>query len=129
MTDYAGVIEIDPPLTGREVAYVRRLADGGGPASMPWAASRDGTLLRARGHADVATALASLRMLVGSMDRPSRFRGTVAAYDPEALELVALTVTNGKVTVRVLRARRAASARSNVVDLARHRRTVSRAIG
>ena len=72
---------------------------------MPWTASRDGALLRARGHADVATALASLRLLVGSMERPSRFRGTVAAYDPGPRELVALSVANGRVTMRTLRRR------------------------
>ena len=95
---------------------------------MPWAASRDGTRLRARGHAEVATALASLRLLVGSMERPSRFRGTVAAYDPDARELVALTVANGRVTQRTLRRSRSATGRSNVIDLAARRRSISRAI-
>ena len=127
-TEFAGGIEIEPPLTRPEIAYVRRLADGGPPESMPWTAARDGTLLRARGPAAVATALASLRLLVGSMERPSRFRGTVAAYDAEARELVALTVANGRVTVRLVRGPRAAT-RSNVIDLATHRRTGSRAIG
>jgi len=127
-TEFAGVIEIEPPLTRPEIAYVRRLGDGGGPESMPWAASRDGTLLRARGHAAVATALASLRLLVGSMESPSRFRGTVAAYDPEARELVAFSVANGRVTVRTLRKPRATIARANVIDLAAHRRGISSAI-
>jgi hypothetical protein len=128
-TEFAGAIEIEPPLSGAEVAYVRRLADGGGPESMPWAASRDGTVLRTRGHADVATALASLRLLVGSMHRPSRFRGTVAAYDRDARELVALTVAGGRVTVRALRKTRVGAPGSNVIDLATRRRSVSRAIG
>lgn len=78
-TEYAGAIEIEPHLTRPEIAYVRRLGDGGRSESMPWTAARDGTLLRARGHPEVLTALASLRLLVGSMDRPGRFRGTVAA--------------------------------------------------
>ena len=128
-TEFAGAIEIEPPLTRPEIAYVRRLGDGGRPESMPWAVSRDGILLRTRGHPEVATALASLRLLVGSMERPSRFRGTVAAYDPATRELVALTVANGRVTVRMLRGPRAATARSNVIDLATRRRAVSRAIG
>ncbi len=128
-TEFAGAIEIDPPLTDAEVGYVRHLADGGGSESMPWTASRDGALLRARGHADVATALASLRLLVGSMERPSRFRGTVAAYDPGPRVLVALSVTNGRVTIRTLRKARAARRRSNVIDLATRRGGVSRAIG
>jgi len=128
-TEFAGAIEIEPPLTRPEIAYVRRLGDGGRPESMPWAVSRDGTLLRTRGDPEVATALASLRLLVGSMERPSRFRGTVAAYDAEAHELVALTVANGRVTVRLLRGPRAATGRSNVIDLATRRRAVSRASG
>ena len=126
-TEYAGAIEIEPPLSSGEIAYVRRLGNGGRPEAMPWAASRDGTRLRARGHAEVATALASLRLLVGTVERPARFRGTVAAYDPAGRELVALTVANGRVTIRSLRKRR--GQRSNVIDLAARRRTVSRAIG
>jgi hypothetical protein len=128
-TEFAGVIEIEPPLTRPEIAYVRRSGDGGVPESMPWTVSRDGTLLRARGPAPVETALASLRLLVGSMERPSRFRGTVAAYDPEARALVALTVANGRVTVRTLRGPRSVRGRSNVIDLATRRRGRSRAIG
>ena len=128
-TEFAGAIEIEPPLSRPQVAYVRRLAQGGSTESMPWTASRDGTLLRARGHAAVATALASLRLLVGSMERPSRFRGTVAAYDPGPRVLVALSVTNGRVTIRTLRTARAARRRSNVIDLATRRGGVSRAIG
>ena len=128
-TEFAGAIEIEPPLSGAEVAYVRRLAEGGSRESMPWAASRDGTLLRARGRAEVATAVASLRLLVGSVPRPGRFRGTVAAYDGDARELVTLTVTNGRVTLRSLRKPRARRTGSNVIDLASRRRTVSTAIG
>jgi hypothetical protein len=128
-TEFAGAIEIEPPLSRSQVAYVRRLAQGGSTESMPWTASRDGTLLRARGHAAVATALASLRLVVGSMERPSRFRGTVAAYDSDARELVTLTACNGRVTVRTLRGPRGATGRSNVIDLASRRGAVSRAIG
>ena len=69
-TEFAGVIEIEPPLTRPEIADVRRSGDGGGPESMPWTVSRDGTVLRARGPAPVETALVSLRLLVGSMERP-----------------------------------------------------------
>jgi hypothetical protein len=125
-TEFAGALVIEPPLSRDEVAYVRRLSADGTPESMPWVAARDGTLLRARGHAEVATALASLRLLVGSIERPSRFRGTVAVYDSDVRELVALTVANGRVTMRNLRRRRPAG-RSNVIELAARRRTVSRA--
>ncbi len=126
-TEFAGAIEVDPALSRSEIAYVRRLADGGRRESMPWVASRDGTTLRVRGDAAVATALASLRLLVGTMDRPSRFRGTVAAYDVPRRELLALTVSNGRVTLRNLRRSRARH--TNVIDLATRRRSLSRAIG
>jgi hypothetical protein len=125
-TEFAGAIEIDPPLTSAELGYVRRLAEGGPPGSLPWAASRDGTRLRARREGDIATALASLRLLVGTTDRPRRFRGTVAAYDGDTGDLVAITVAGGRVTLRSLRA---GVRRSNVIDLAARRRTLSRAIG
>jgi hypothetical protein len=128
ITEFAGAIEIEPPLSGAEVAHVRRLA-GDGAAPTPWAPARDGTTLRPRGSVDLEGAVASLRLLVGAMDRPSRFRGTVAAYDADARDLLAITVANGRVTVRVLRRARAATQRSNVIDLATHRRTISRAIG
>jgi hypothetical protein len=128
-TEFAGVIEIEPPLSGAEVAYVRRLASDDDVAALPWAPARDGTTLRPRGTADVERAVGSLRLLVATVERPSRFRGTVAAYDTDSRDLVAITVANGRVTVRVLRRARSAVQRSNVIDLATHRRTISRAIG
>ena len=96
---------------------------------MPWVASRDGTRLRPQSRGDIATALASLRLLVGTTDRPRRFRGTVAAYDDESRDLVAITASGGRVTLRSVRKAVAARQRSNVIDLATRRRTVSRAIG
>ena len=127
-TQFAGAIEIEPALTGPEVASVRRLAEGGS-ASMPWAVSRDGTTLRPQGDVDIETATETLRLLVGRMQRRGRFRGTVAAYDADARELVAITVANGRVTRRRLRGSRSAGARSNVIDLATRRNAVSRIIG
>jgi hypothetical protein len=128
-TEFAGAIEIGPPLSGAEVAYVRRLAADDDAAPMPWAPARDGTTLRPHGASDLEEAVVSLRLLVGTMERPSRLRGTVAAYDVRARDLLAITVANGRVTVRALRRARAATQRSNVIDLASHRRTISRAIG
>ncbi len=127
-TEFAGAIEIEPPLTAAEIGYVRRLADGG-TVSVPWVASRDGTRLRPTGEGDIAAALASLRLLVGTIDRPRRFRGTVAAYDDESGDLVAITASGGRVTLRSVRRSVAARQRSNVIDLATRRRAVSRAIG
>ena len=89
-TEFAGAIEIEPPLSAAEVGYVRRLADGG-PESMAWVATRDGTRLRPKGRGDIAAALTSLRLLVGTMEQPRRFRGTVAAYDVRTRDLVAIT--------------------------------------
>ncbi len=128
-TEFAGAIEIEPPLSGAEVAYVRRLAGDDDAAPMPWAPARDGTTLRPHGAAALEEAVASLRLLVGTMERRSRFRGTVAAYDDQGRDLVAITVANGRVTVRALRRARPATERSNVIDLATHRRTISRVIG
>ncbi len=127
-TEFAGAIEIEPPLSAAEVGYVRRLADGG-PESMAWVATRDGTRLRPKGRGDIAAALTSLRLLVGTMEQPRRFRGTVAAYDVRTRDLVAITVANGRVTLRTVRRSRAATQHSNVIDLATRRRTISRAIG
>ena len=70
---------------------------------MPWAPARDGTTLRPHGAVDLEAAVESLRLLVRTLERPSRFRGTVAAYDDHARDLVAITVANGRVTVRALR--------------------------
>jgi xanthine/CO dehydrogenase XdhC/CoxF family maturation factor len=65
------------------------------------------------------------------MDRSSRFRGMVVAFDTSSRELVGITVSGGRVTSRVLRTARAAratGARSNVVELSSRRRSTSRAI-
>jgi hypothetical protein len=128
MTEFAGAIEIDPPLTSSDIAYVRRSAEGERSGSVPWHVTGDGTLLKARGDADVSTALASLRLLVGSVVLPTRFRGTVAVYDPETRALVALTASNGRVTVRTLRKGRSEPFASNVVPLASRRGATTRAI-
>jgi hypothetical protein len=128
--EFAGAIDLEPALTADEIAYVRRLAGARDPASMAWTPSRDGTSLRPRKGADADACVDSLRFLMATMDRPGRFRGMVAAYDPHSREMVAITVSRGRVTLRVLRrppATRAAR-RSNVVDLAARRRAVSRAI-
>ena len=127
-TEFAGAIEIEPPLIAAEVGYIRRLADGG-PESMAWVATRDGTRLRPKGRGDIAAALTSLRLLVGTMEQPRRVRGTVAAYDVRTRDLVAITVANGRVTLRTVRRSRGATQHSNVIDLATRRRTISRAIG
>jgi hypothetical protein len=126
-TQFAGVIEVEPPLTGPEIAYVRRLRRAHAAATMAWAPARDGTALHPQAGADLEDAVRSLRLLLGTTDRPGRFRGTVAVYDGQRRELLALTVSNGRVTVRSLRRSRAR--RTNVIDLATRRRSVSRVVG
>jgi hypothetical protein len=127
--EFAGAIDLEPALTSDEIAYVRRLAGAREPAAMAWRPARDGTRLLARKGADVDACLGSLQHLIATMDRPGRFRGMVAAYDTISRELVAVSVSRGRVTSRVLRKRPPTPAeRSNVVDLAARRRKVSRAI-
>jgi hypothetical protein len=129
-TEFAGAIDLEPALTADETAYLRRLAGDLEPAAMAWTPARDGTSLRPRRGADVQACVSSLHHLMAVMDRPARFRGTVAAYDTTTRELVAITASRGRVTSRVLRKRPSATPaeRSNVVDLAARRRAVSRAI-
>jgi hypothetical protein len=128
-TEFAGAIDLEPALTADETAYVRRLAGAREPAVMAWTPARDGTSLRPRKGADAEACVSSLQLLMTTMDRPARFRGTVAAYDTVTRELVAVTASRGRVTSRVLRRwPDPAAERSNVVDLAARRRAVSRAI-
>jgi hypothetical protein len=131
-TEFAGAIDLDPPLTADELGYVRRLARHDDPARRAaWTPSRDGTSIAPRKGADVARCRESLRQLLSTMERPSRFGGMVVAFDRTSRELVAITVARGRVTQRTLRssrARRTSSSRSNVIDLAARRRIASRAI-
>ena len=129
-TEFAGAIDLEPAMTADETAYVRRLAEAGEPATMVWTPARDGTSLRPRKGVHVEACVGSLQLLMATMERPTRFRGMVAAYDTETRELVAITASRGRVTTRVLRRRPSSRAaeRSNVVDLAARRRAVSRAI-
>jgi hypothetical protein len=130
-TEYAGAVDLDHPLTAAEIAYVRRLAGDADAVPMSWTPNRDGRSLRPSKGADVAGCLESLRYLLATMDRPGRFRGTVAAFDTDTRELVTITVSRGRVTRRVLRSPNRDEprpSRSNVVDLASRRRSVSRAI-
>lgn len=128
-TEYAGAIDLEPALTADEIAYVRRLAGIRDATAMAWSPARDGSSLRPRKGADAEACVSSLQYLIATMDRPGRFRGMVAAYDTTHRELVVVTVSRGRVTSRVLRKRPPTPAeRSNVVDLAARRRSVSRAI-
>jgi hypothetical protein len=127
-TEFAGAIDLEPPMTAQEIAYVRRLSESG-KARGAWVAARNGTSVRPRKSATIDTCEEALRFLIGSMARSGRWRGTVAAFDTDTRELVAISASNGRVTRRVLRkARKAAQPRTNVIDLASRRRSTSRAI-
>lgn len=130
-TEFAGAVDLDPPLTRPEIARVRRLAGDADVARISWEPARDGSSLTPSSGADVDGCVESMRFLLATMDRPGRLRGTVAAFDTDTRELVAITVSRGRVTHRVLRTpgpREVRRTRSNVVDLASRRRAVSRAI-
>jgi hypothetical protein len=128
-TEFAGAIDLEPALTSDEIAYVYRLAGAREPTAMAWRPARDGSGLHPRKGADVEACVGSLQHLIATMDRPARFRGMVAAYDTTSRELVAVSVSRGRVTSRVLRKRPPTPAeRSNVVDLTARRRAFSRAI-
>jgi hypothetical protein len=130
-TEFAGAVDLDPPLTASEIAYVRRLAGTSDLALMSWAPARDGSRLRPRAGADIDSCLESMRYLIATMERPGRFRGMVAAYDTDAGELAALTVSRGRVTRRVLRAAPPSSggrSRPTVIDFASRRRAMARDI-
>jgi hypothetical protein len=130
-TEFAGAVDLDPPLTASEIAYVRRMGGATDVALMSWVPARDGTYLRPRSGADVDSCLESMRCLIATMERPGRFRGMVAAYDTDTRELAAITVSRGRVTRRLLRATPPASGRrssSTVIDLASRRRAMARDI-
>ncbi|MGA8248003.1 MAG: hypothetical protein WB797_13965, partial [Nocardioides sp.] len=100
-TELAGAVDLDPPLTPSEIAHVRRLAAHAAGVMMSWTPARDGRSLRPRSGADVDDCIDSMRYLLDTMARPGRFRGMVAAFDTDTRELVALTVSRGRVTRRI----------------------------
>jgi hypothetical protein len=127
-TEFAGAIDLEPPMTTQEIAYVRRLSQSG-KARGSWVVARDGASVRPRRSATVDGCEEALRFLIGSMARSGRWRGTVAVFDTDSRELVAISASKGRVTRRVLRkAPGAAKPRTNVIDLASRRRSASRAI-
>jgi hypothetical protein len=130
-TELAGAVDLDTPLTASEIAYVRRLAGDADLVRMSWTPARDGRSLRPSSGADVDDCIESMRYLLATMERPGRFRGMVAAFDTDTRELVAITVSRGRVTRRILRTPGGSEprrSRSNVVDLTSRRRSMSRAI-
>jgi hypothetical protein len=117
--EYAGAIEVHPPFRGDEGEW---LAHAG------WVATRDGRTIRPRGDAELDDCVQGLRDLVG-LDAGMRvYEGAVAAYDPMTRELVTVSTRAGRVTRRTLRKPRHLVSRDNVIELATHHRTISRAL-
>jgi hypothetical protein len=116
--EYAGAVEVAPPFGARAQDWVR----GSG-----WTPSRDGQTIRPRAGISLDDCVGSLRDLVTIDGAERSYAGVVAAYDSDTRALVTITVRNGRVTRRALR-RSQVPSRSNVIDLATHRRSISRRI-
>lgn len=116
--EYAGAVEVEPAFRGGALEWVRESG---------WMPSRDGRRIRPQWDS-LDDAVRALRELV-SLDEGQRvYAGVVAAYDAETRDLVLVHVRDGRVTRRTIR-RPEVREGSNVIDLATHRRTISRHIG
>ena len=116
--EYAGAVEVTPPFRASAQDWVR----GSG-----WTPSRDGQTIRPRAGISLEDCVGSLRDLV-TLDTGIRtYDGVVAAYDTVTRELATVTVREGRVTRRTVR-KPPQRARSNVIELATHRRGISRAM-
>jgi hypothetical protein len=116
--EYAGAVEVEPPIRGGDQDRAR--ATG-------WAPSSDGRTIRPREEASWESAVRALREMVARDDGHRGYAGVLAAYDTDSRDLVILTVSDGRVTRRT--ARKPQVRRStNVIDLATHRRSISRQI-
>jgi hypothetical protein len=94
-----------------------------------WAVSADRRVIRPAAATAVDQCVDGLRHLVDLDAGVRRYDGAVAAYDDATGELCLIGARAGRVTRRVLRKARAVSRGDNVIDLATHRRTISRRIG
>jgi hypothetical protein len=118
--EYAGAVEVDPPFRPDESAWL---------VDAEWTVSGDGTTIRPHERAQLAAAVGGLRGLVVVDAGARSYDGVVAAYDPTTRRLVIVSARGGSVTQRTLRKAPPGVNRDNVIDLASHRRTVSRQIG
>jgi hypothetical protein len=115
--EIAGAIEVEPPFRGMEQERVYGVG---------WSPSPSGRDIRPRDDVSLDAAVRSLRALVAERDGRT-YDGVVAAYDPTTRGFVVVTVSDGRVTRRTVR-RPPIRGGSNVIDLATHRRWISRAI-
>jgi hypothetical protein len=116
--EYAGAVEVTPPFRAHAQDWVR--ASG-------WTPSRDGETIRPRAGITLDDCVGSLRDLVNLDTGRRTYEGMVAAYDTSSRAMVTVTVRDGRVTRRTIR-KPSERVRSNVIDLATHRRALSRAI-
>lgn len=116
--EYAGAVEVTPPFRASAQDWVR----GTG-----WTPSRDGQTIRPRSGISLEDCVGSLRDLVMLDAGVRTYEGVVAAYDTTRRELVTVTVRQGRVNRRTLR-KAPERPTTNVIELATHRRSVSRAI-
>jgi hypothetical protein len=121
--EYVGIMDVDPPLQPELAAAITE--DAGAVRSV-WLPARDGRSLRVRRDADLDEVVAWLRDFVTAAH--TAVAGVVAAFDTDTHQLVLVRARAGRVTRRTLRPASRAVARSNVIDLANHRRTISRQI-
>jgi hypothetical protein len=127
--EFAGAVDLDSALTASEIAYVRRVAGDPDTGQRGWTPARDGRSLRPRSDADLDGCIESMRYLLATMDRPGRFAGMVTAFDTDTRALIAITVSRGRVTRRVLRTappRTGGRSPSKVIDFASRRRAMAR---
>jgi hypothetical protein len=122
--EYVGVMDLDPPLDPELAAAV---ADSGRAASGGWLPTRDGSSMRPRPDADPDELVRWLRDFVAAGH--TAVVGVIAVFDTDTHQLVLVRARAGRVTRRTARPGSLPVARSNVIDLASHRRTVSRQIG
>ena len=115
--EYAGAVEVTPPFRASAQDWVR----GSG-----WTPSRDGQTIRPRAGISLDACVGSLRDLVMLDSGIRTYDGVVAAYDATTRELVTVSVRQGRVNRRILR-KSPERQRSNVIELASRRRSVSRA--
>jgi hypothetical protein len=113
--DYVGAVDVEPPYGVTD------------DPPLPWTLSPDGSELRPHPEACLDVVVASLRDVVKEGRGRRRFDGMVAAYDDTTGALVTVSARAGRVTRRTVRSGRLRG-RSNVVDMASHRRAISRQI-
>jgi hypothetical protein len=117
--EYAGAVELDPPLDPEEASWV---------LDVGWTVAADRRVIRPSAATRLDDCVDGLRDLVELDVGLRRYDGAVAAYDARSGELVLVSTRAGRVTRRTLRKARGPVGRDNVIDLAGRRRALGRAV-